>query len=247
MIDYFESSMTDIMPDNLRGDPHIQAISHAISIQIRKLITFSIQTSLLAVIDQLEEEKLDLLAVELRTQYYGDFLSLSEKRSILKKTLLWYYRAGTLSTVQELTDFIFRNAAVEEWFDYDSKPYLFRLNIQIIDQDISLDMYLRYLQSLKEVKNTRSHLEAIIYKHHTEAKVRSVAVGGLGNELKIKGWVAAAIEGLEAEENAAAVLRQSQQITVKSYDDIGLNDVYILSEKGVKTKVRTDNSFIKII
>ena len=42
----------------------------------------------MAVIDELPERILDVLAVELRTPYYQESMNLETKRNIIKRTLL---------------------------------------------------------------------------------------------------------------------------------------------------------------
>lgn len=215
MIDLYNGEITDIMPDNLKYEPIVQALSYAISNTVKKTINMSLQTSVYGVIDILDEPIVDLLAVELRTQYYDNFLTLNEKREMIKKTLLWYYRAGTLSTVQELTDFVYENAKIEEWFQYGSSAYLFRLIVQVINQEITLEKYLKYIQSLYDVKNTRSHLEAVIFKHNTDANVKSLAMGGEGIHIKVKMRTVKRIKAL-AERKAVTAVKIAQIVRIKA-------------------------------
>lgn len=236
MINLYGGGITDIMPDNLKSDPVAQAISYAISNTVKKIIDTSEQASVYAAVDILEETYIDLLAVELRTKYYSDGFSIAEKREMIKKTLPWYYKAGTLSTVKELVDFVFLSAETEEWFQYAGNPYLFRLIVNVINQDISLKKYLDFLQALYEVKNTRSHLEAIIFKYHKDARVRAVAAGGIGCCIKVKSRLTEAVK-INGDDYAAATLRLSQHIKIKGHDHIGPNDVYVLTNTEQKVRV----------
>lgn len=246
MINLYDSRITDILPDSIKTDPAVRAIGYAISNMVKTIIDRADKSAIYAVIDLLDEEIIDLLAVELRTKYYGSWLTLEEKREMVKRTLLWYCHAGTLFTVRELTDFVFRNAKIEEWFQYGSGAYLFRLIIKVINQDISLEMYMEYLKALYEVKNTRSHLEAVIFQYNTETEVKAVAAGGIGSIIKVKARLAEKIEAV-SEDRTVPVLYLNQNITVKCNDEIGENEVYILNEAGKKVRVLTENGSVVMI
>lgn len=246
MIDFYSGQITDILPDNIKNDPIVIALSYAISNMVKRIVENTDKSRIYASIDKLDEDILDLLAVELRTKYYGDWLNLEEKKEIVKKTLLWYCRAGTLYTVQELVDFVFQNAVIEEWFQYGSDAFLFRLIVNVISQDISLEKYMKFIQAVYEVKNTRSHLEKVIFKYHKETEVKSVAAGGIGSVIKIKARLTEKIDAVE-EDKTAPVLFMSQEILIKADNSIKENEVYTLSKDGTKNRVLTANgSIVKI-
>lgn len=243
MINFYDGELIDLIPDNFKNDPVVQAISYALSNAVKRIIEVSRQASVYAAIDLLDESIIDLLAVELRTKYYSDTFTLQEKREMIKRTMLWYYKAGTLSTVKELTDFVFENAEVEEWFQYAGAAFLFRLIVNVVNQDLTLEEYLHYLQGIKEVKNTRSHLEAVIYKYYTEALSHTVAAGGVGNEIKIKARIGKAIRA-DVRNKTAKVIKINQNILIKADDKFKESDVYALSDLGEKIRVFTENGGI---
>ncbi len=243
MIDLYESQITDILPDNIKTDPVVQAVSYAISNMVKKIVNEAGKTAIYAVIDTLEEDALDLLAVEFRAKYYGEWLSLEEKRIIIKKTLLWYCRAGTLFTVQELTDFVFEDAKIEEWFQYGAEAYLFRVIANVISQDMTLKKYMEFLKSIYEVKNTRSHLESVIFKYDTNTEVKTVAAGAMGSIIKVKARLVEQI-GAATEDRLVPVVLLNQNIKVKCDNEIKENEVYVLGEDGRKVRVLTENGSV---
>lgn len=246
MIDFLDSQITDILPDNIKRDPIVIAISYAISNVVKKIVNYADKSGIYASIDILDEDILDLLAVELRSKYYGNWLSLEEKRSIIKRTLMWYCRAGTLSIVQELVDFVFQDAYVEEWFQYGSDAFLFQLIINVISQDISLEKYLEFIKAVYEVKNTRSHLEKVIFRYHKETEVRSVAAGSIGNVIKVKARVAERIDVM-MDSKPVSALFMSHNVRVTADNSIKEDEVYILDDDGTKQRVvDTNGSFVKI-
>lgn len=158
MINFSESEITQILPENFRASPEIKAISYAIGQQITKLTQYSSMIRVYAAIDSLPENILDLLAVEFRSQYYDETFDIATKRNLLKKTLIWYERAGTPSAVRELVEIAFGTGEISEWFEYNGSPYRFRIKTSAI---ITEDIVQQFEKIISKVKNTRSHLESV--------------------------------------------------------------------------------------
>lgn len=164
MIDLRDCKTTDILPLLLKKDTYVQAAGYALRETARMLLKKIDSTSVYAVLDIMPDEIIDLLAEEFRAQYYDTSLPAEEKREAIKKALLWHCRAGTVSAVRELTNFVWRSesAKVQEWFEYGSDPYLFRI---LLGTDMSIEEALidAFLDAVWKVKNTRSHLESITF------------------------------------------------------------------------------------
>ena len=94
--------------------------SYAIQQEHQRLLRLADRTRTLAVIDELPEKILDVLAVELRTPYYQEDMDVETKRNIIKRTLLWHTKAGTPSAVAELIEIVFGEGDVVEWFNFES-------------------------------------------------------------------------------------------------------------------------------
>lgn len=154
-----------LMPEALRGDAQIKAMSYALGETARMLLGKIDPVAVYAGVDILPEQIVDLLAVEFRAQYYDTSLPVLEKRKAVKKALLWHCRAGTVSAVRDLTDLVWRSdsARVQEWFEYGAAPYLFRVLLET-DMRIEEEKLEDFLAALWKVKNTRSHLESITFR-----------------------------------------------------------------------------------
>lgn len=164
MIDLRNCEPADIMPLALKKDEYIQAAGYALRATAKMLIDKIDRTCVYAGIGIMPEDIIDLLAEELRAQYYDTSMPLHDKREAVKKALLWHCRAGTVSAVRELTNFVWRSesAKVQEWFEYGSDPYLFRI---LLGTDMSIEESLidAFIDAVWKVKNTRSHLESITF------------------------------------------------------------------------------------
>lgn len=164
MIDIRECEPLDIMPLALRKDAKVQAASYALKETAAMLLGKISRASVYAGIDLLPEDILDLLAMESRAQYYDTSLPVEYKREAVKNAILWYLKAGTVAAVRELTNLVWHSdsAKVQEWFEYASDPYLFRILLGT-DMSIEEDLIYAFYDAMWKVKNTRSHLESITF------------------------------------------------------------------------------------
>lgn len=158
MISYYDGQLTDIMPGNITKKPEVKALSYALQQACRLLYRYSQRLYIYYNLDEQPEYVIDLLASELRTQYYKSSLDLDTKRRLVKNTLIWYMSAGTPQAVEELVAVIFGEGEVKEWFEYGGEPYYFKIKTDaILTEDISK----LFAKMIAKVKNTRSHLQAI--------------------------------------------------------------------------------------
>lgn len=180
MIKLYDGQVTDLLQNGSRYNPEIMALSYAIRAEKQRLMALADQTRTLAMIERLPENILDVLAVELRTPYYSEGMTVEQKREIIKNTLIWFYRAGTPAAVKELIAAVFGEGRIVEWFDFtegESTPGTFdiitnaRLTEEIVDE---------FLRIIGQVKNTRSHLRRVLIERDCTMQER-VASGAVGS------------------------------------------------------------------
>lgn len=158
MINFYDGEIKDILPGNLMEDPAAQAFSYALREGTRILNRYTQLCYVYCSIDTAPNDVVDLLAKELRTQYYSDALELDVKRGLVRNTLIWYMTAGTPAAVEELVGIVFGEGEVSEWFEYGGKPYWFKIKTNAV---LTEDMNTFFSDMIRRVKNTRSHIEAI--------------------------------------------------------------------------------------
>lgn len=165
MTNLYDGQLTDLLQNESKYNVEIQALAYALQIEKRRLMNLAQQTRTLAMIEQLPEDILDVLAVELRTPYYTGDMTITQKRDIIKNTLVWFYRAGTPAAVAEMAAVIFGSGQVVEWFDFDPNdgdivPGEFDLETGSELQDPQEFME-QINRIINRVKNTRSHLRMV--------------------------------------------------------------------------------------
>ncbi len=158
MISYYDGQLTDIMPGNITSKPEAKAISYALQQACRLLYRYSQRLYVYSNLNEQPGEVIDLLASELRTQYYRSTLDIDTKRRLVKNTLIWYMSAGTPEAVEELVTAVFGEGEVKEWFEYGDNPFFFKIETNAL---LTPEIDNFFSMMIRRVKNTRSHLRAI--------------------------------------------------------------------------------------
>lgn len=184
MINYFDGQITDILPRNLMQESAAQAFSAAVREGTRLLYKYTQVCYIYCSIETAPEPVIDLLAKELRTQYYSDAMELDVKRGLVRNTLSWYMSAGTPAAVEELVAATFGKGEVREWFEYGGEPYFFRI---ITNADASYASIAEFEQLIKKVKNTRSHIDKMSFLRSQEARIYVAVTNIIKKKTKV-GW-----------------------------------------------------------
>lgn len=238
MISFYDGQLTDILPGNIGGKPEVQALSYALQQATQLLYKYSQRLYLYSAIDEQPDEVLDLMALELRTQYYRESLDIDTKRRLVKNTLIWYMTAGTPAAVEELVAAVFGEGEVKEWFEYGGNPYKFKI---LTNAMLTPEMDEFFSTMIRRVKNTRSYLEAIEI-HRT---VDQPLFAGVGQYPQYK--PAAIIDGYDVDRtaeqtiftNAGAVTAYKPAAVIDGFNEEGqaiLNRVYSGAAAANQTK-----------
>ena len=173
MINFYDGNLTDILPEHMKYTPECIALGYALQKANQRFIAAANQTSVFAVIDTLPENIIDVLAIELRTQYYDESFPLEQKRELVKGTMTWYNKAGTVSAVQEMIDKVFDSGMVLEWFDTGGEPGTFTISTS---DTVTPELISRFTEVVRYVKNVRSHMVGIVVGNRVDFALKS-AVG----------------------------------------------------------------------
>ena len=165
MTDLYHGKVTDLLQNESAYNTEIQALAYAVLQEKQRIMAEANRTRTLAMIEQLPEEILDVLAVELRSPYYTEDMTIEQKRDVIQNTLVWFYHSGTPAAVAEMAAAVFGSGNVVEWFDFDPNdgeivPGEFDLETSAEMQD-PVEFMPYILRIINRVKNTRSHLRQI--------------------------------------------------------------------------------------
>lgn len=161
MIKLSDAELTSVLPTFMKENTDMQAISYAFKKGMEKMLAYSRLSVLYANIDGLSDEVVDLLALELQSQYYDELMDIDIKRDIVKNSIAWYAKGGTVSAVDEMVKTVFGEGEVVEWHEYNGDPGTFYINTST---ELSPDIIKSFNEIIDKVKNIRSHLTNVKIK-----------------------------------------------------------------------------------
>lgn len=161
MTDLKDGLITELLLNDAAYNPEVQALAYALQKEKSRIMDFADRTRTMAMIEQLPETVLDVLAVEMRTPYYKEDLTVDQKRNIIQNTLVWFYKAGTPSAVRELISTLFGEGDVVEWFNFEDDPKTPGTFDIVTPARMTADIIERFMQIINKIKNTRSHVRTV--------------------------------------------------------------------------------------
>ena len=127
MQDIYTLSLNNTAPSSITQDPQIKSIITALDPELQAVSRASLEPLILARIDELPEQVLDLLAWQMHADFYDLAATLSMKREAVKGSILWHMHKGTQWAVIEALRQIDIKAEFVHWHDDSSPPYTFKL------------------------------------------------------------------------------------------------------------------------
>lgn len=163
MIKLYDGQMTDLFQNSAKYNPETIATAYAIQVEKRRIMDRVHGTRTLALIDELPEKILDVLAVELRTPFYQDDFGIEAKRALIKDTLIFYTYMGTPEAVNRMLSAVFPGSYIEEWFYYGGEPYHFQVILETsrFRETANISTIRR---AIKKVKRLTAHMDGLIYQ-----------------------------------------------------------------------------------
>ncbi|TQR29152.1 phage tail protein I [Campylobacter sp. MIT 99-7217] len=90
-----------------------------------------------------------------------DGLEEKEARKLISKALLLDRYNGTAFAIKEALKTVFDTATLKEWFEYEGKPYHFKVKVTSKDKPFNQRTFTQLDRLILEYKNVRSVLESI--------------------------------------------------------------------------------------
>lgn len=165
-------SIHDDLPESLKRQ-NAQEIAKTVDEALHRYESKIHRVLIYPVIDQLDSDLVDALAVQLHCDFYDKSLSLEARRQIVKTSIAWHRIKGTPAAVEMLTQTIFKNSFVKEWFDYSGRPYFFRMVQDISDgkEDVTPETLAQLKKAIWMGKNVRSWLEMLEFHYNIRENV----------------------------------------------------------------------------
>ncbi len=162
-------SLIDLIPENLKRDPDVAALAEALT---PIFIDIYEKTALVKMFEGLPSNILDYVAFEETSDFYDSNMTDEQKREMISKSQYIHKTRGTVAAVEEVASVFFKNPKVVEWFDYNGKPYNFRIETQEPMEDEN-DIAKLFIMTNK-AKNVRSRLEEVWILSNNGARLRAI-------------------------------------------------------------------------
>lgn len=240
MINIYDGEIADLLPWNFTDSNELLSISHAIKQETQRLLDYSRRVSIMDV-DRLDSTVLDILATELRSPFYTADMPIEKKRTIIKNTLLWHLRAGTVGALDNLLTILYGDTiSIAEWFEYGGRPYCFRIIFVI--EDYACDV-LELVKVIREQKRCSAHLDSVIYQYTTRGTVGVKSYAKFGDSIKVKPKTTKNIDADVAQCRADAAVFQKNELKIKPRT-VNYINIETHTKHGTAT-IKNDSIYVK--
>ena len=157
--------LKDTMPDSIKTDADITAMSEAIDKQLHDIAEGVDFPGIYARLDRLSSVALDHLAKQFNVSPWRDYWSRDLKSSVIKAAISTKRKRGTLSAVKKCLESMGGSAVVVPWYEQspEGEPGTFRINIVMRDNGLtSAEAQTDVRQMIDESKPASRHYEMVI-------------------------------------------------------------------------------------
>ena len=162
-------SLLDLIPFNFKDDEDTLYILKSIDHILRKFIANIPEVILLDRINELEEWKVDELALDLHVDYYREDLDIEQKRELIKTSLLTHRTKGTPFAVEMISTILFGAGKVQEWFEYSGQVARFKITTA---GDLKDEKdFQKVIEVINIYKNLRSWLDSLTFKRDDQSNL----------------------------------------------------------------------------
>ena len=145
------------LPYSITRDTDKEQLAQVVAEELVKNVNFTDYSAIFPRIDELPEEVLDILAYDLKIDWYEADAPVWNKRQAVKDCILVHKFKGTKYAVETALRSMYNSAEVTEWFEYDGEPFHFRVNVYGSTGSGLKTLYLK----IQYAKNLRSVMDSV--------------------------------------------------------------------------------------
>lgn len=157
-----EETLYMSLPPNLQNEK-TKSLSVAFAHQMKKYLAYADRLNIWGDIDHLAPEHYDAFAACIAVPYYRSDFPDDKKLKLIKQSYIVRRFAGTQTAIDALLDGVFDDASYIPWYEYDGKPYHFKVKTYDV---ITEDATALLTNTLKKVKAARSIMDSIETGRH---------------------------------------------------------------------------------
>lgn len=154
------SALLAAFPYSLSRDSDKEKLADAIANELVHTISKTESVEIFPRVDELPEEVLDILAYDLKVDWYEPEADIRYKRQAIKECMLVHKYKGTKYAVQTALRSMYDSAEVKEWFEYGGEPFHFTVKVYGSTSSGLRTLYLK----IQYAKNLRSVLDNVEFE-----------------------------------------------------------------------------------
>ena len=166
MSKYSVQTFMDSLPTSILEDEHLRNLAEVAARVMLKVYETRWKPALYSRIDDMDEAVLDILASDLKVDWYDYDASVDVKRRQIKDSWYVHKHMGTKKAVETAVSDVWPISVVEEWFEYEGDPYHFRVALgadeSTEDNPIYVDTVLSKVKLFKPARAVMDDGEPII-------------------------------------------------------------------------------------
>lgn len=145
------------VPFSVLRDEDKDKLARAIAPELVKIIG---NAAIFPRIEEMSEAVLDILAYDLKVDWYEYSAPIENKRCAIKEAMFVHRYKGTKYAVETALHSVFTDAKVEEWFEYGGEPFHFKLTVYGSSSGNDLKGLIARIQY---AKNLRSVMDNVLF------------------------------------------------------------------------------------
>ena len=177
--------LLSLQPSYLQKDRFVQVLCSVIEPYFQQLADEVKLCYIYGRIEELNEEVIDSLAWQFHVDFYDYTLPLSRKSELVKKSRYLHKKKGTPAAVEEACKAVFGRTKLKEWFEYEGKPFFFKIYIDITGIGASPEQLKKVDRLIEAYKNKRSWCELISIYYTTFCTFHIGSVATMGEEITV--------------------------------------------------------------
>lgn len=179
-----QDALISIFPEVLKQEPSIYALAKLTAVELERLYNCNQHLKLYSIIDSLEEDLLDILAVDLKVDWYLPNATITAKREQIKTCFFVHKTIGTKAAMLAALSAICPGTLLEEWFEYGGEPYHFRITFDITNQTTPIDYsdlkrfvaIFKPLRAVLDESDARFRLDNVSYNVCTVSQSKEISI-----------------------------------------------------------------------
>ena len=176
-----ELNLHKTLPTYLRQDGFAVAFVKAVDEELQQIADEIKLVRLLENIELQSDSTLDHLAKHFHVDFYDATLRREQKINLIRNSYQAHLYKGTPYAVCLALDSLNLDGEIEEWFQYDGKPFTFKAKLELSDIGITEETMQMLERLIEAYKNKRSHLTSLELSMKSNMKTY-VGIGAVSGE-----------------------------------------------------------------